>query len=189
MKIPLGTQQIQLRPYILNTFLSKQADTIMDSYIAASLIQHSIFPWSSPAVRVPKKPGGSQVKGSYQKLNRVTEVPEITTLCVNEVLNNLDSVFSVFDVRPLLGVHSVNHPPGYYPPDCFVHPQRTLRMASHSPRRRQRFRLVYTRFIRLFTVALDNIRMHIDDAIGSNESPINHVVTPVTFCARLGLQN
>ena len=29
-------------------------------------------------------------------------------------------------VRPFLGVYSVNNPPGYYPPDCLLHTQRTI---------------------------------------------------------------
>ena len=44
IKVPPGTQPIQLRPYILNLVLSKQADAILDSYFATGLIQHSKFP-------------------------------------------------------------------------------------------------------------------------------------------------
>ena len=41
-------------------------------------------------------------------------------------------------VRPFLGVYSVNNPPGYYPPDCLLHTQRTLRMAPYALRRCRR---------------------------------------------------
>ena len=60
------------------------------------------------------------------KLNKVTEIPQIAIPLVDEVLDTLGggSVFSVFDL--FLGVYSVNNPSGYYPPDCLLHPQRTL---------------------------------------------------------------
>ena len=43
--------------------------------------------------------------------------------------------------------------------------------------------------IRLVTNGLDNIRMYLDDAIGSNDSPTAHVETLATFFARLRLHN
>ena len=60
IKVPHGTQPIQSRPYRLNPVLSKQVDAILDSYLAAGLIQHSISPWSSPLVCVPKTPVASE---------------------------------------------------------------------------------------------------------------------------------
>ena len=44
IKVPPGTQPIQSRSYRLNPVLSKQADAILDSYLAAGLIQHSTPP-------------------------------------------------------------------------------------------------------------------------------------------------
>ena len=38
IKVPPGTQPIQSRPYRLNPVLPKQADAILDSYLAAGLI-------------------------------------------------------------------------------------------------------------------------------------------------------
>ena len=58
IKVPPGTHPIQSRPYRLNPVLSKQVDAILDSYLAAGLIQHSTSPWSSPLVCVPKESGG-----------------------------------------------------------------------------------------------------------------------------------
>ena len=43
--------------------------------------------------------------------------------------------------------------------------------------------------IRLVTSGLDNIRMYLDDAIGSDDSTITHVETLATFFARLRLHN
>ena len=51
IKVPPGTQPIQSRPSRLNPVLSEQANVILDSYLAAGLIQHSTFPWSNPLVR------------------------------------------------------------------------------------------------------------------------------------------
>ena len=100
IKVPPGTQPIQSRPYRLNPVLSKQADAILGSYLAAGLIQHSTSPWSSPLVCVPKKSGGIRITVNYQKLNKVTEIPQIAIPRVDEVLDTLGgrSVFSVFDL-------------------------------------------------------------------------------------------
>ena len=43
--------------------------------------------------------------------------------------------------------------------------------------------------MRLVTDGLDNIRMYLDDGIGSDDSPMSHVVTLATFFARLRLHN
>ena len=43
--------------------------------------------------------------------------------------------------------------------------------------------------MRLVTDGLDNIRMYLDDAIGSDASPMAHVSTIATFFARLRLHN
>ena len=111
IKVPPGTQPIQSRPYRLNPVLSKQADAILDSYLAAGLIQHSTSPWSSPLVCVPKKSGGIRITVNYQKLNKVTEIPPIAIPRVDEVLDTLGggSVFSVFDLFSVftqLTIHS-----------------------------------------------------------------------------------
>ena len=100
IKVPPGTQPIQSRPYRLNPVLSKQADAILGSYLAAGLIQQSTSPWSSPLVCVPKKSGGIRITVNYQKLNKVTEIPQIAIPRVDEVLDTLGgrSVFSVFDL-------------------------------------------------------------------------------------------
>ena len=100
IKVPPGTQPIQSRPHRLNPVLSKQAVAILDSYLAAGLIQHSTSPWSSPLVCVPKKPGGIRITVNYQKLNKITEIPQIAIPRVDEVLDTLGGgpVFSVFDL-------------------------------------------------------------------------------------------
>ena len=100
IKVPHGTQPIQSRPYRLNPVLSKQVDAILDSYLAAGVIQHSVSPWSSRLVCVPKNSGGIRITVNYQKLNKVTEIPQITIPRVDEVLDTLGggSVFSVFDL-------------------------------------------------------------------------------------------
>ena len=100
IKVPLGTQPIQSRPYRLNPVLSKQVDAVLDSHLAAGLIQHSASPWSSPLVCVSKNLGGIRITVNYQKLNKVTEIPQIAIPRVDEVLDTLGggSVFSVFDL-------------------------------------------------------------------------------------------
>ena len=47
----------------------------------------------------------------------------------------------------------------------------------------------FVSIIRLVTSGLDNIRMYLDDAIGSDDSPTTQVATLATFFARLRLHN
>ena len=188
IKVPPRTQPIQSRPYRLNPILSNQVDAILDSYLAAGLIQHSTSPWSSPLVCVPKKSGGIRIIGNYQKLNKVTEIPQITTPRVDEVLDTLGggSVFSVFDL--FSGFTQLTIHPETIPLTAFCTPNglyEWLRMpqgAAGAP-------AWFVSVMRLVTSNLDNIRMYLDDAIGSNDSPTTHVATLATFFARLRVHN
>ena len=89
IKVPPGTQPIQSRPFRLNPALSKQANAIVDSNLAANLIQHSTSPGSSPLVCVPKESGGIRITVNYQKLNKGTETPQVAILRIDEVLETL----------------------------------------------------------------------------------------------------
>ena len=168
--------------------LSKQADAILDSYLAAGLIQHSTSPWSSPLVCVPKKSGGTRITNNYQKLNKVTEIPQIAIPRVDEVLDTLDggSVFSVFDL--FSGFTQLTIHPDTIPLTAFCTPNglyEWLRMPQGDAGAPAWFVSV----MRLVTAGLDSIRMYLDDAIGSDDSPIHHVATLATFFARLRLHS
>ena len=180
IKVPPGTHPIQSRPYRLNPVLSKQVDAILDSYLAAGLTQHSTSPWSSPLVCVPKQSGGIRITVNYQKLNKVTEIPQIAIPRVDEVHDTLGggSVFSVFDL--FSGFTQLTIHPDTIPLTAFCTPNglyEWLRMpqgAAGSP-------AWFVSVMRLVTDGLDNIRMYLDDAIGSDASPMAHVATLATF--------
>ena len=184
--MPLGTQPIQPRPYRLNPVLSKQVDAILDFCLAAGLIQHSTSPWSSSLVCVPKKSGGIRITVNYKNLKKVTEIPQIATPRVDEVLDTLGggSVFSVFDLFSRITQLTVN--PDTIPLTAFCTPNghyEWLRMpqgAAGAP-------AWFVSVMRLVTAGLDDIRMYLDDAIGSDDCPLHHVATLVTFFARLRL--
>ena len=186
IKVPSGTQPVQSRPYRLNPVLSKQVDVILDSHLAAGLIQHSTPPWSSPLVCVPKKSGGIRITVNYQKLNKVTEIPQIAIPRVDEVLDTLGggSVFSVFDL--FSGFTQLTIHPDTIPLTAFCTPNglyEWLRMpqgAAGAP-------AWFVSVMRLVTAGLDNNRMYLDDAIGSDDCPLHHVATLATFFARLRL--
>ena len=184
--MPPGTQPIQSRPYRLSPVLSKQVDAILDSYLAAGLIQHSASPWSSPLVCVPKKSGGIRITVNYQKLNKVTEIPQIAIPRVDEVLDTLGggSVFSVFDFFSgftQLTIHPDTIPlTAFCTPNGLYHWLRMPQGAAVAP-------AWFVSVMRLVTAGLDNIRMYLDDAIVSNDCPLHHVATLATFFARLRL--
>ena len=70
IKVPSGTHPIQLRPYILNPVFSKQIDAILDSYLAAGLIQHSTSPWSSPLYVFQRNPVASEPRSTIKNYIR-----------------------------------------------------------------------------------------------------------------------
>ena len=186
IKVPPGIQPIQSRSYRLNPVLSKQVDATLDFYLAAGLIQHSTSPWSNPLVCVPKKSGGIRITVNYQKLNEVTVIPQIAIPRVDEVLDTLGggSVFSVFDL--FSGFTQLTIHPDTVPLTAFCTPNglyEWLRMpqgASGAP-------AWFVSVMRLVTAGLDNIRMYLDDAIGSDDYPLHHVTTLVAFFAPLRL--
>ena len=186
IKVPPGTQPIQSRLYRLNPVLPKQVDAILDSYLAAGLIQHYTSPWSSPLVCVLKTSGGIRITVNYQKLNKVTEIPQIAIPRVDEVLETLGggSFFSVFDL--FLGFTQLTIHPDTIPLTAFCTPNglyEWLRMppgASGAP-------AWFVSVKRLVTAGLDNIRMYLDDAIGSGDCPLHHVTTLTAFFACLRL--
>ena len=186
IKVPSGTQAIQSCPYRLNPVLSKQVDAILDSYLAVGLIQHSASPWSSPFVCVPKKLGGIRIKVNYQKLNEVTEIPQIAIPRVDDVLDTLGggSFFSVFDLFSgftQLTIHLDTIPlTALCTPNGLYERLRMPQGAAGAP-------AWFVSVKRLVTAGLDNIRMYVDDAIGSDDCPIHHVATLATFFARLSL--
>ena len=185
VKVPPGTQPIQSRPYRLNPVLSKQADAILDSYLAAGFIQHFASPWSSPLVCVRKKLGGIRITVNCQ-LNKVTEIPQIAIPRIDEVLDTLGggSVFSVFDL--FSGFTQLTIHPNTILLTAFCTPNglyEWLRMpqgAAGAP-------AWFVSVMRLVTAGLDNIRMYLDDAISADDCPIYNVATLATFFARLRL--
>ena len=184
IKVPPGFQPIQSRPYRLNPVLFKQVDAVLDPYLAAGLIQHSASR-SSPLVCVPKKSGGIRITVNYQKLNKVTEIPEIAIPRVDEVLDTLGgSVFSVFDL--FSGFTQLTIHPDTIPLTAFCTPNglyewlRMLQGAAGAP-------AWFVSVMRLVTVGLDNIRMYLDVAIGSDDCPLHYVTTLAAFFARLRL--
>ena len=96
------------------------------------------------------------------------------------------SVFSVFDL--FSGFTQLTIHPDTMPPTAFCTPNglyEWLRMhqgAAGAP-------AWFVSVMRLVTAGLDNIRMYLDDAIGSDDSPIHHVATLATFFARLRLHS
>ena len=183
-QVPPGTRPTQSRPYRLNPVFSKQADAVLASYLAAGLIQHSALPWSSPLVCVPKKSGGIRITVNYQKLNKVTEIPQIAIPRVDEVFDTLGggSVFSVFDL--FSGFIQLTFHLDTIPLTAFCTPNglyEWLRMpqgAAGAP-------AWFVSVMRLVTAGLDNIRMYRDDTSDLDDCPIHHVATLATFFARL----
>ena len=135
---------------------------------------------------VPKKSGGIRITVNCQKLDKVTEIPQIAIPRVDEVLDTLGggSVFSVFDLFSRFTQLTIH--PDTIPLTAFCTPNglyEWLRMPQGTSGAPAWFVSVMS----LVTAGLDNIRMYLDDAIGSNDCPIHHVTTLTAFFARLRL--
>ena len=121
-------------------------------------------------------------------MNKVTEIPQIAIPRVDEVLDTFGggSVFSVFGL--FSGFAQLTIHPDTIPLTAFCTPNglyEWLRMPQGTAGAPSWFVSV----MRLVTAGLDNIRMYLDDAIGSDDSPIHHVATLATFFARLRLHS
>ena len=126
------------------------------------------------------------VSFNYQKLNKVTEIPQIATPRVDEGLDTLGggSIFSVFDL--FSGFTQLTIIPATIPLTAFCTPNELyewLRMpqsAAGAP-------AWFVSVMRLFAAGDEKIVMNLDDAIGSDDCPLHHVATLPTFFARLRL--
>ena len=135
---------------------------------------------------VPKKSGGIRISVNYQKLNKVTEIPQIGIPRVDEVLDTLGggSIFSVFELFwgfTHLTIHSDTIPlTAFRTPNGLYEWLRMLQGAAGAS-------ACFFSVMRLVTAGLDNILMYLDDAIGSDHCPLHHVTTLAAFFARLRL--
>ena len=135
---------------------------------------------------VLKKSGGIRITVNYQKLNKVTEIPQIAIPRVDDVLDTLGggSVFSVFDL--FSGFTQLTIHPDTIPLTAFCTPNglyEWLRMPQGTAGAPAWFVSV----MRLVTAGLDNICMYLDDAIGSDDCPLHHVTRLGASFARLRL--
>ena len=135
---------------------------------------------------VPKKSGGIRITVNYQTLNKVTGIPQIAIPRVDEVLDTLGggSVFSVFDL--FSGFTQLTIHPDTIPLTAFCTPNGLYEWLG-MPQGAAGAPAWFVSVMRLVTAGLDNIRMYLDDAIGSDDCPIHHVVTLATFFACLHL--
>ena len=135
---------------------------------------------------VPKKSGGIRITVNYQKLKKVNEIPQIAIPCVDEVLDTLGggSVFSVFDL--FSGFTQLTIHPDTIPLTAFCTPN-GLYEWLHMPQGAAGAPACIVSVRIIVTADLNNIRMHPDVAIGSDDCPIHHVATLATYFARLHL--
>ena len=137
-------------------------------------------------MRVPKRSGSIRITVNDQELNKVTEIPQIAIPRVDEVLDTLGggSVFSVFDLFSgftQLTIHPDTIPLiAFYTSNGLYEWLRMPQGASGAP-------AWFVSLMRLVTAGLENIRMYLDDAIGSDDCPLHHVTTLAAFFARLRL--
>ena len=57
--------------------MAKKVYGILNQYLAAGLVQRSIFPYSSPLIVIPKKSGGVGITVNYAKLSQTSSFSQL----------------------------------------------------------------------------------------------------------------
>ena len=101
------------RPYASSPY-SRNRPMLYSTRLAAGLIQHSISPYASPMVAIPKKDGNFRITVNYRKLNAIRSHGQLPIPRVDEVLDSLGKgrIFSLFDLVSMLldcGIGYWNH--------------------------------------------------------------------------------
>ena len=97
--VPPHSEPVTFRRYRIN-HNARNSHTVLDQYLAATLIQHSTSPYSSLMVAIPKKDGGIRITINYKKLNAISSLGQLPIPRVDEVLDSLGKgrIFSLFDM-------------------------------------------------------------------------------------------
>ena len=132
--IPKGTPPVASRPYRTSPAIAKQVDAILDSYLAAGLIEHSPSPWASPLVVVPKKDGSIRITVNYKRLNSLSIVGKWPLPRIDEVLDSLgkSTIFSTFDLMSGFFQNAID--PGSIELYCFHNTTRFVPVVAHATR-------------------------------------------------------
>ena len=91
ISVPESGAPVASRPHRIYSILAKEVDATLSQYLAAGLIQHSISPYSSPLVVIPKKSGSVMITVNYKKLNQISMLSQLPIPRVDQVLDSLDS--------------------------------------------------------------------------------------------------
>ena len=183
IKVTPERQPIQSRPYSLNPVFSKQADAILDSYIATGLIQYSTSLWSSPLV-FRRNPAAFESQSTIKNWIRSLKLPILRypASMRSSIPEAVARSFrcSTFFQGSLCKPSTTISLAVFCTPNGLYEWLRMPQGATGAP-------VWFVSVMRLVTSSLNNTRMHLNDAIGSDEPPINHVTTLATFFARLRL--
>ena len=100
IEIQPGTAPIASRPYRTNPVVASQVDSILDSYLAAGIIEHSTSQWASPLLIVRRRDGSIRITVDYKRLNAVSIVGKWPLPRIDEVLDALGEgkLYSTFDL-------------------------------------------------------------------------------------------
>ena len=179
-----GTTPVSSRPYRTNPLISGQVDQILDSYLAAGLIQHSTSQWSSPLVVVPKRDGSIRITVNYKRLNAVSIVDKYPLPRIDDLIDTLGSgkVYSTFDL--MSGFFQVAIDPSSVEMTAFITP-RGLYEWKVMPQGHAGSPGSFVRLMRQVTMGLNSVRMYLDDAIVFDPTPTQHVESIRAFLARL----
>lgn len=89
IEVPSGTALIASLPHWTNAAIARQAESILDPYLVAELIEHRTSRRISPVVVPPKRDGSIAITASYELLNAARVVGNWPLPCTYGTTNSL----------------------------------------------------------------------------------------------------
>ncbi|CAB1103258.1 unnamed protein product [Ectocarpus sp. CCAP 1310/34] len=176
------------RPYRVNPPVAKQVKAILDQYLAAGLIQHATWPYSSPLVVIPKKSGGVRITVNYCKLNKLCALSQLPIPRVDDTLDKLlkGQFHSLFDMKS--SFHQITVHRDTIPLTAFVTSSGLFEWLE-MPQGRSAAPGWFCKVVNEVIENLRGVASYLDDLIVFDDTPATHVGTMRALFERLRTHN
>ena len=183
-----GSAPVTSRPHRINLILAREVDATLNQYLAAGLIQHSISPYSSPLVVIPKTSGGARITVNCKKLNQISKLSQLPIPRVDQVLDSLGSgrVFSLFDL--VSSFHQITANKDTVPLTSFCTPT-GLHERLVMPQGSSTSPGFFVKVINKVIMGLTQEEAYLDHVIVFDSDPVAHVRTIRSLFKRLRNHN
>ena len=184
--VPPDNAPVTFHPYWMNPIVAKQADAIIDQYLAAGRIQHSTSPYAGPMVAIPKKDGGVRITMNYKKLNAISSLGQLPIPSVDEILYSLGKgrIFSLF----VSSFHQITIDKDTIPLTTFGTPERLFELLV-MPQGSSAAPGWFVKVINEVIKGLERVAAYLDDIIVYDTDSTAHTANIRVLFRRLRLHN